>query len=130
MSKKGTSRPAQEVKKVTDINQASHMAMPKEVFNALTQLIGQEIPWGKADSVMTIVKQTTAPVQLVEEAPGPQPLLVDRHQLNAQRAQRLREVQAHGREADHRAGHRLPRQAADQLHELVLRSTRTQIINN
>lgn len=58
-------KPAQEVKKVVDINQASHMAMPKEVFNALTQLVGAKIPWGEADQVMTLVKQTTAPVELV-----------------------------------------------------------------
>ncbi len=37
--------------------QATHVVMPVEVFNALSALVGQEIPWGIADQVMTLVKQ-------------------------------------------------------------------------
>lgn len=37
--------------------QASHVLLPVEVFNALTQLVGAKIPWGEADQVMSVVKQ-------------------------------------------------------------------------
>lgn len=37
--------------------QATHVLLPVEVFNALTQLIGSKIPWGDADQIMTLVKQ-------------------------------------------------------------------------
>ncbi len=67
MARRNKVKAPQQVKKVVDINQATHMAMPMQVFNALTGLIGKEIPWGVADQTMTLVKQAVAPVELVVE---------------------------------------------------------------
>lgn len=60
-----------QAKKVTDINSATHIALPQVVFNELSSLIGGQIKWGVADPVMSRVKQSAVLVELlVEEVPS------------------------------------------------------------
>jgi hypothetical protein len=54
MAKKPTDK---KVVQMPSPAQASHVLLPVEVFNAMTQLVGSKIPWGDADQVMSLVKQ-------------------------------------------------------------------------
>jgi hypothetical protein len=56
-----------KAKKVTEINSATHIALPQAVFNELSNLIGKQIPWGVADQTMSKVKMTALAVELVAE---------------------------------------------------------------
>lgn len=64
-----------KAKKVTDINSATHIALPQVVFNELSSLVGGQIKWGVADPIMSRVKQTALLVELLPEevAPDVQP---------------------------------------------------------
>lgn len=62
MARSKTNRKA---KKVTDINSATHIAVPQVVFNELSSLIGGQIKWGVADPVMSRVKQSAVLVELL-----------------------------------------------------------------
>ncbi len=65
------SKAKRKVKKVTDINSATHIALPQVVFNELSNLIGGQIKWGVADPVMSRVKQSAILVELqAEEVPS------------------------------------------------------------
>jgi len=65
------SKAKRKVKKVTDINSATHIALPQVVFNELSSLIGGQIKWGVADPVMSRVKQSAMLVELLaEEVPS------------------------------------------------------------
>ena len=61
------SKAKRKVKKVTDINSATHIALPQVVFNELSSLIGGQIKWGVADPVMSRVKQSAMMVELLAE---------------------------------------------------------------
>jgi hypothetical protein len=61
------SKAKRKVKKVTDINSATHIALPQVVFNELSNLIGGQIKWGVADPVMSRVKQSAILVELLAE---------------------------------------------------------------
>ena len=58
---------SRKAKKVTDINSATHIALPQVVFNELSSLIGGQINWGVADGVMSKVKQTALLVEVLPE---------------------------------------------------------------
>lgn len=64
MTKKKTNRKA---KKVTDINRATHIAVPQVIFNELCSLVGGQIKWGVADPVMSKVKAAALLVELTPE---------------------------------------------------------------
>lgn len=57
----------QQAKKVSDINSATHIALPQVVFNELSSLIGSQIKWGVADQTMSKVKATALAVELVAD---------------------------------------------------------------
>lgn len=50
--------------------QGTHTAVPNEVFQAIVNLIGNEISWGKADPLMTAIRQQAHSVNLAEKPPA------------------------------------------------------------
>lgn len=56
-----------KAKKVTEINSATHIALPLIVFNELSNLVGKQISWGIADATMSKVKASAVTVELVED---------------------------------------------------------------